>query len=84
MELNRELFRAIISYNFRRGLIQQPCIDELNSIFGDEAPLRTSVCRWYGEFNLSRSSFKVEFRESRPKSVAVPETDIGRSLCDLS
>ena len=37
MELNREHFRAII-YNFRRGLTQQKCIDELNSIFGDETP----------------------------------------------
>ena len=30
MELNREHFRAIICYNFRRGLIQQQCIDEHN------------------------------------------------------
>ena len=44
MELNREHFRAIISYNFRRELTQQHCIDELNSIFGDKAPSSTSVC----------------------------------------
>ena len=42
MELNREHFRAIIFYNFRRGLTQQQCIVELNSIFGDEAPSRTN------------------------------------------
>ena len=41
MELNREYFRTIIFYNFRRGLTQQHCIDERNSIFGDEAPSRT-------------------------------------------
>ena len=74
MELNREDFRAIIFYNFRRGLTQQQCIDELNSIFGDEAPSRTSVYRWYGEFNRGRSSPQDEFRESRPKSVVFPET----------
>ena len=51
MELNREHFHAIIFYNFRRRLTQQKRIDELNSIFGDEAPSRTSVYRWYGEFN---------------------------------
>ena len=45
MELNREYFRAIIFYNFRRGLTQRQCIVELNSIFGDEAPLWTSVYR---------------------------------------
>lgn len=74
MELNREHFRAIIFYNFRRGLTQQQCMDELNSIFGDEAPSRTSVYRWYGEFKCGRSSLQDEFREGRPKSVVVPET----------
>ena len=74
MELNREDFRATNFYNFRSGLTQQQCIDELNSIFGDETPSRTSVYRWYGEFNRGRSSLQDEFRESRPKSVVVPET----------
>ena len=74
MELNRKHFRAIIFYNFRRGLTQQQCIDELNSIFGDEAPSKASVYRWYGEFNRSRSSLQDEFREVRPKSIVVPET----------
>ena len=43
MELNREHFRAIIFRNFRRGLTQQQCIDEINSILGDEAASRASV-----------------------------------------
>ena len=50
MELNREHFRALIFYNFQRGLTQQQCISELNSIFVDEAPSRISIYRWYGEF----------------------------------
>ena len=88
MELNRDHFRAIIFYNFRHGLTQQKCIDELNSIFRDEAPSRTSVYRWCGEFNRGRSSHQDEFRERLSKSV-VPETidastDIARSSCDLS
>ena len=33
MELNREHFRAIIFYNFRRRLTQQQFINKLNSIF---------------------------------------------------
>ena len=81
MKLNREHFRAIIFYKFRRGLTQQQCIDELNSIFGDEAPSRTSVYRWYGEFNRFRSSLQDEFREGYPKLVVIPETiDIVRQL----
>ena len=63
MEINREHFRAIIFYNFRRGLTQQQCIDELNSIFGDEASSGTSVYRWYDdEYNRGRSSLQDEFR----------------------
>ena len=58
MELNREHYRAIIFYNFRRGLT-----------FGDEPPSRTIVYRWYVEFNRGRSSLQVEFREGRPKPV---------------
>ena len=71
MELNREHFRAIIFYNFQRGLTQQQCIDEFNSIYGAEAPSRTRVYQWYGEFNRGRSSDKDEFREGRPKFVVV-------------
>ena len=63
MELNREHFRVIIFYNSRRGLTQQQCNDELNSIFGDEASSRTSVYRWYFEFSRGRSSLLDEFRE---------------------
>ena len=81
MELNREHFRAIIFYNFRCGLTQQQCIDKLDSIFGDEAPSRTSVYRWYREFNRAYSSLQDEFREGRLKSVVVPETiDVVRQL----
>ena len=72
MELNREHFSAIIFCNFRRGLTQQQCIDELNSIFDDQVPSWTSVYRWYSEFNRGRSSLQDEFHEDRPKSV-VPE-----------
>ena len=74
MELNRKHFHAIIFYNFSRGLTQQQCIEELNSIFGNEAPSSASVYQWYGEFNRGCSSLQDEFRKGRPKSVVVPET----------
>ena len=73
MELNCEYFPAILFYNFRHVLTQQQRIDELNSIFGDEAPSWTSVYRWYCEFNRGRSSLQGEFREGL-KLVVVPET----------
>ena len=63
-----------IFYNFRRGLTQQQYLDKLNLIFGDEAPSRTSVYRWYGEFDQGHSSLQDELREGCPKSIVVPET----------
>ena len=74
MELNREHFRAFIFFYFRRGLTQQQCINELNSIFGYEAPSMTSFYQCYDEFNRGRSSLQDEFREGHPKSVIVPDT----------
>ena len=47
----------------------------------DEAPSRTSVYRWYGEFNRGLNSLQDEFHEGRSKSVVVPETiDFVRQL----
>ena len=57
------IFVRLFFYNFRRGLTEQQCIDELNSIFGDEAPPRTR----------GHSSLPDEFREGRPKSVVIPK-----------
>lgn len=73
MELTSEHFRAIIFHNFRRGLSRKECIDELNSLYGDEAPSYSTVKNWYNEFNRGRSSLQDEFREGRPKSVVVPQ-----------
>ena len=39
-----------------------------------EAPSRTRVNQWYGEFNRGRTSLQDELREGRPKSVVGPET----------
>lgn len=56
-------------------------MDEFNSILGDKVPSRTSVHRWYGDFNGGRSSLLYEFRERRLKSVLI---DIARLSYDLS
>ena len=61
MELSREHFRAIIFHNSRSGLNPQQCIDELNSIFGDDCSIKDQclLMVWYG------SSIQAEFREIR-------------------
>ena len=74
MELNREHFRAIIFYNFRRGLTQQQCMD----MSMKHHPTYSTVKNWYNEFNRGRRSLNDEFREGRPKTAVVPENiDVG-------
>jgi hypothetical protein len=67
MELTREHFCAIIFHNFRRGLSQQECINELNALYNNKAP-SYSIVKICG-----RCSLQDEFREGCPKSVDVPE-----------
>src|ERR1700704_6938374 len=71
MELTRENFRAIIYHNFRRGLSRQECIDELKSLYGNEAPSLSTVKNWYNDFNRGRRSLQDEFREGRPKTAVL-------------
>ena len=39
----------MIYYDFRRELSRQECIDQLISIFVNEAPSYATVKRWYNE-----------------------------------
>ena len=59
MELTRKHFRAMIYYDFRRGLSRQECIDQLISSFGDEALTHATVKRWYNEFDRSNACKSV-------------------------
>ncbi|XP_037931157.1 uncharacterized protein LOC119687373 [Teleopsis dalmanni] len=73
MELTREHFRATIFHNFRCRLSRQECIDELKSLYGDEAPPYSTVKNWFNEFNRGRRSLNDEFCEVRPETDVEPE-----------
>ncbi|GBO98369.1 hypothetical protein EVAR_34_1 [Eumeta japonica] len=47
MDLTRKNFHVVLYYDFRRGLTQKQCIDELISTFGDEPPSKTTVYHWF-------------------------------------
>ena len=51
MESTSENFRAMIYYDFRRGLSRQECIDQLIFTFDNKAPSYATVKRWYNGFN---------------------------------
>lgn len=73
MELSREHYRAMIYYDFKVGLSEHQCIERLQQAFGEEAPSRASVFRWYAEFKRGRSSLSDEARPGRPCSSVTPE-----------
>lgn len=68
MNLCKENVRAIIFYNFRRGLTRLQCFEELTSVVSDEAPCLRTIGRWYLEFQRGHTSVSDKSREGRPKS----------------
>lgn len=84
MELNREHFRAMIFYDFKSDLTQQQCVDRLISAFGDQAPSKTTIYRWFSEFKFGRSSLSDEFRGGRPStSVVAKNIDAVRQMIEM-
>jgi [histone H3]-lysine36 N-dimethyltransferase SETMAR len=73
MDLTQENYRAIIFYNFKRKLSPKNCVAELVSVFGDEAPSRAAVYRWYSEFQRGRTSLGKQYGGGPSKTAVVPE-----------
>lgn len=74
MELERRDFRAMIYYDFKRGLKQEECHAQLFRTFEDIAPSRATVFRWFAEFKRGRESLKDETHPGRPPTAVIPET----------
>ncbi|CAH1973945.1 unnamed protein product [Acanthoscelides obtectus] len=68
-----EHFREIIYYNFQRQLSQQECLAELLSVFGNVAPQKPTIFRWYGEFKRGRVSISDDPRVGAPKTAVTQE-----------
>ena len=49
------------------------CIDELKSLYGDEASCYSTLKNWFNEFNCGRRTLKDEVRADRPKTALVPD-----------
>ena len=62
MDFNLKEYRIIILYEFKVGLSQKQCIEQLFSAFGNDAH------QWFSEFKRGRSDLSDEKREGRPSS----------------
>lgn len=82
MNLIQEHFRAMIYYDFKSGLNPRDCLQRLTTALGDQAPSKTTVCKWYQEFRCGRTSLEDEDRPGRPPTAttAVQEDFIKRLI----
>ncbi|XP_012564605.1 histone-lysine N-methyltransferase SETMAR-like [Hydra vulgaris] len=65
--------RAVIKYQYLKGLKPQEIINDFNKTLGSSAPLKTIVYNWYNEFNRGRSSKSDAERSGRPEEVTTEE-----------
>lgn len=80
-----KLYRSIIFWNFWIELAEKHGMDELDSIHDDEAPSKTIVYRWYGEFDRCHILLQGLFEISCCLNYwCCARTDTVRSVCNLS
>ena len=65
---NRDL-RAMMFYDFMQGKSFQESSEILTRCFGDQAPSRSMVYKWFKEFQFGRRSLEDSDRHGRPISV---------------
>lgn len=73
MALSRRDFRAMIYYDYKKGLKPQECYELLVTTFGESACSRATVFNWFAEFKRGRESFKDEARTGRPPTAVTRE-----------
>jgi len=80
MILLQQHFRAMIYYDFKAGLNPRDCLQRLTTALGNEAPSKTTVCKWYQEFRCGRTSLEDQDRPGRPPTAttAVQEEAVAR------
>jgi len=58
----------MIFYDFKVGLSQKECIEQLRSTFGNDSPSQRTVYQWLSEFKRGRSDLSDEKHEGCPSS----------------
>lgn len=71
--MDKTEIRAVIKYQFIKGLKPQEIIDDFQKTLGTSAPSKTTVYDWYNEFKHGRTSTNHGERSDRPKEVKTEE-----------
>ena len=73
MDAPKGHFRAMMFYDFKCGLNETECIQRLIRAYGDSAPSRATVFRWFAEFKGGRVTLEDEERSGRPNTAVTLE-----------
>lgn len=65
--------RAVIKYQYLKGLKPQEIIADFQNTLGTSAPSNATVYNWYNEFKRGRTSTQDAERSGRPVEVTTPE-----------
>lgn len=70
-------YRAIMLYNFQRGLPKSECHEEMKRVFQENCPSLRTIERWYKQFQRGLFKLEDDARTGRPVEVKT-ETNISR------
>ena len=72
--MDSKQFRVLIYHCFlmKKNTVQAQ--QWLEKFYGDSAPSKTTICRWYAEFKGGRTDKGDAERSGRPNKVVTPET----------
>lgn len=76
MEVSRESFRAMIYYDYKRGITFHESHKNFKAAFGDSAPSLATITYWYREYKRGRDSVKDDPRPERPPTAVTHENVI--------
>lgn len=70
---SRNEIRTVLRYNFVRGLNIDQCLEEMTLALDDDCPHRTTIFRWYREFQRGNFTLEDSERPGRPRTSVTEE-----------
>ncbi|KAF2884802.1 hypothetical protein ILUMI_21373 [Ignelater luminosus] len=70
---SRSEIRAVLRYNFVCGLSIDQCLEEMTRALNNDCPHRTTIFRWFREFQRGNFTLEDAEREGKPRTSVTEE-----------